>query len=99
MLRTYGSFEKLETENQKTHKKLPEAQRGQTWKIASSACAIVPISGLGPDRDQCPNMVPKRPDLPLKSRSCLIGHNRTVYRSQTVKNPQWNIKKNPGASN
>ena len=60
MLRTYGSFEKLETENQKTHKKLPEAQRGQTWKIASSACAIVPISGLGPDRDQCPNMVPKK---------------------------------------
>ena len=29
----------------------------------------------------------KRPDLPLKSRSCLIGHNRTVYRSQTVKIP------------
>ena len=29
----------------------------------------------------------KRPDLPLKSRGCLIGHNRTVYRSQTVKIP------------
>ena len=29
----------------------------------------------------------KRPDLPLKSQSCLIGHNRTVYRTQTVKIP------------
>ena len=25
-----------------------------------SACAKVPISGLGPDRDQCPNIVPKK---------------------------------------
>ena len=62
-----------------------------------SASDKVLISGLGPDRDQCPNMVPigtnvqiwsrKSPDLPLKSQSCLIGHNRTVYRSQTVKIP------------
>ena len=27
------------------------------------------------------------PDLPLKSRSCLIGHSRTLYRSQTVNIP------------
>ena len=29
----------------------------------SSASDKVPISGLGPDRDQCPNMVPKKSEF------------------------------------
>ena len=31
-----------------------------SWCPRCSACTEVPISGLDPDRDQCPNMVPKK---------------------------------------
>ena len=32
-----------------------------------SACSQVPISGLGPDRDQCPSKVPKKNPIFLSS--------------------------------
>ena len=59
-------------------------------------CYAFPYA-VSPKRSRFRDLVPigtnvqiwsrKRPDLPLKSRSCLIGHKRAVYRSQTVKIP------------
>ena len=43
-----------------THCKLWTATYRPQLNYRGSACTEVPISGLGPDRDQCPNMVPKK---------------------------------------